>query len=311
MVDTNKTNNKLKHKPNFFIVGAPKCGTTALSVYLQTHPNIFITSPKEPHFFAEEFHIPKITTWSEYLSLFETVKPQHKIIGEASVHYLCSELALSKIYQYNPNAKIIVMLRNPVDLVYSYHSQLLYNIGDENESDFEKAWHLQSSRQQGKNMPPLCCSPATLQYKNIGALGTQMEKLFSVFPKEQIKVILFDDFKISTSSAYQEIITFLGVPNDHKTDFPQINKNKKHRNQLLGKLTQKTPKLLTATGKIFKQSLGIKSLGIIKKIRQTNQEEFERSPLDPKFRSYLVDEFKDEIVKLSDILNTDLSHWLR
>ena len=311
MVTTNKTDNKFKHKPNFFIVGAPKCGTTALSVYLQTHPNIFITLPKEPHFFAEEFHIPKITTWSEYLNLFEKVQPQHRVIGEASVHYLCSELALSKIYQYNPNAKLVAMVRNPVDLVYSYHSQLLYNIGEENEADFEKAWHLQTSRQQGQNMPPLCCSPATLQYKNIGALGTQVEKMFSIFPREQIKVILFDDFKTSTSSIYQEILTFLEVPNDGKTDFPQINKNRRHRISLLGKLTEKPPEVLTATVKSFKQSLGIESLGIVRKIRKINREEFERPPLDPKFRNYLVDEFKDEIVKLANVLNTDLSHWLR
>lgn len=311
MVKNNKLNNKLQHQPNFFIVGAPKCGTTALSVYLQTHPNIFITLPKEPHFFADEFHILQITTWSEYLSLFETVKAEHKAIGEASVHYLCSELALSKIYHYNPDAKIIAMLRNPIDLVYSYHSHLLYNIGDEDESDFEKAWHLQTSRQQGQNLPLLCCSPATLQYRNIGALGTQVEKMFSIFPREQIKVILFDDFKTSTQSVYEDVLTFLEVPNDNKIDFPQINKNSKHRIPFLGKLTEKTPKVLVAIGKIIKQSLGIKSLGIIKKIKKANLKEFERLPLDPNFRSYLVDEFKDEIVKLSDILNTDLSHWLR
>lgn len=308
---TNKINHKFKHKPNFFIVGAPKCGTTALSKYLQSHPDIFITSPKEPHFFAEEFYIPKITTWSEYLSLFKDVQPQHKVIGEASVHYLCSELALSKIYQHNPDAKIVAMLRNPVDLVYSYHSQLLYNIGEEDESDFEKAWHLQASRRQGQNMPPLCCSPATLQYKNIGSLGTQVEKMFLIFPKKQIKVILFDDFKSSTSSVYQDVLTFLNVPNDDKTDFHQINKNRKHRISFLGKLTEKPPEVLTETVKSLKQSLGIKSLGIVKKIRTINREEFERPPLDTKFRNYLVDEFKDEIVKLSNILNTDLSHWLR
>ena len=302
---------KHKNKPNFFIAGAPKCGTTALSQYLQSHPNIFISTPKEPHFFAEEFYIPQITTWSEYLSLFEDVQPQHKVIGEASVHYLCSELALSKIYQYNPDAKILAMLRNPVDLVYSYHSQLLYNIGEENEADFEKAWHLQTARQQGQNIPPLCCSPATLQYKNIGALGTQIEELFSIFPKQQIKVILFDDFKTSTQSVYEDVLTFLEVPNDNQTDFPQINKNRRHLIPFLGKLTEKPPAVLVATADRLKKILGIESLGIVNKIRNINREEFERPPLDPQFRSYLVDEFKDEVSKLSNILNQDLSHWLQ
>lgn len=304
-----KKPDNISHKPNFFIAGAPKCGTTALSEYLQSHPNIFITRPKEPHFFAEEFYIPEITTQSEYFSLFENVQPQHQAIGEASVHYLCSKSALAKIKQYNPDAKIVAMVRNPVDLVYSYHSQLLYNIGEEDETDFEKAWHLQEARAQGKNKPPLCKSPATLQYKNIGSLGTQIEKLFSLFPKEQVKVILFDDFKAATQSVYEDVLSFLEVSSDQKTDFPQINKNRKHRFAFLGKLTEKTPQTILDQTNRIKQSLGIKSFGIAKKVRNLNRVEFQRPPLNPQFRNYLVNEFKEEVVKLSNLLNTDLNHW--
>ena len=301
---------KADHKPNFFIAGAPKCGTTALSEYLQSHPNIFITLPKEPHYFAEEFYIPEITTQAEYFNLYKNVQPQHKVIGEASVHYLCSKLALSKIHQYNQDAKIVAMVRNPVDLVYSYHSQLLYNVGEENEADFEKAWHLQQAREQGKNMPPLCKSPATLQYKNIGSVGTQVEKLFSIFPSEQVKVILFDDFKASTQSVYEDVLSFLEVSNDHRTDFPQINKNRKHRFALLGKLTEKTPQAIVSQANRIKGSLGIKSFGIANKVRDLNRVEFQRPPLLPEFRSYLANEFKDEVLKLADLINKDLNHWL-
>ena len=203
------------------------------------------------------------------------------------------------------------MLRNPVDLVYSYHSQLLYNIGEEDETDFEKAWHLQNLREKGQNIPPLSRNPATLQYKNIGSLGTQIEKLLHIFPKEQVKIIIYDNFKDSTKSVYEEVLAFLEIPSDCRNDFPQINKNRKHRISLLGKFTEKPPKLLLDKTNQFKQLLGIKSLGIIKKIRNINREEFKRPPLNPKFRAFLVHEFTDEVNKLSDILNIDFSHWIK
>lgn len=297
------------NRPNFFLVGAPKCGTTALCVYLNTHPNVFLSKPKEPHFFAEEFRFPDMTTWDEYLALFADARSHHKVIGEASVHYLCSALAMDKIHEYDPKAKIIAMVRNPVDVVYSYHSQLLYNVGDENEEDFEKAWHLQNSRLEGKNLPPLSKNPATLQYKNIGSMGTQIEKLFSIFPQEQIKVIIFDDFKADTQGIYEEVLRFLDIPSNNKTDFSQVNKNKTHRLQLLSKITQKPPKLLVETSDKVKDVLGVQSFGVIRTLRNINKKEFKRPPLDPKFRALLVQEFADEVTKLSRLLNRDLSHW--
>ena len=201
------------------------------------------------------------------------------------------------------------MVRNPVDLVYSYHSQLLYNIGEEDESDFEKAWHLQELRKQGQNIPPLSRNPATLQYKNIGSLGTQIEKLLSIFPEKQIKIIVFDDFKASTKSVYKEVLSFLEISSDFKTDFPQINKNRKHRISFLGKLTEKPPNLLLEKAKQVKDFLGIKSFGVMNIIRNFNKKEFERPPLSPEFRNFLIKEFQSEVSKLSDILNLDLSHW--
>ncbi len=252
-----------------------------------------------------------MTTWEEYLRLFEDVKPEHQIIGEASVHYLCSELALSKIYQYNPDAKIITIISNPVYLVYSYHSQLLYNVGEEDEPDFEKAWHLQDLRKQGQSIPTLSRNPATLQYKNIGSLGTQIEKLLGIFPAKQVKVIVFEDLKASTKSVYEEVLAFLELFSDRKNNFPQINKNRKHRISLLGRLTEKPPKILVKKVDKFKRFFRIESLGIIDLIRNINREEFERPPLNSEFRDFLVDEFRTEINKLSNTLNVDLSHWLK
>lgn len=295
------------NQPNFFIVGAPKCGTTALSDYLSEHPNVYISAPKEPRFFAEYFQLPNIKTWDQYLSLFQNAEGK-LAIGEASVHYLCSSTAIEKIYQYKPDAKIIAMLRNPIDLVYSYHSQLFFN-QDEVEVDFEKAWRLQDARERGENLPPLAENPKALQYRMIGQLGSQVENLLSFFKPQQVKIILFDDFKTSTQSIYEEVLSFLNVPSDHRSHFPRINANKKYKVAWLALLTDRTPKVVLDGVKIAKQAVGVKSFGIANAVRQINNQEYQRPPLSPHFRSELIKEFQEEIDKLEKILNRDLSHW--
>lgn len=297
-------------KPNFFIVGAPKCGTTALSEYLKEHPNIYVSSPKEPHYFAEDFNRSGIATLEQYAMLFKESNDYHFAIGEASTHYLCSAVALKNIYQFHPQAKIIAMLRNPVDLVYSYHSQLVYNAGEE-ESNFEKAWHLQSERLAGNCIPPRCRNPKVLQYKLIGQLGSQVENLFSIFPQQQVKLILFDDFKIDTAKVYEDVLRFLNVPLDNRTEFPRINANKSHRIAALSVLTNQTPRQLVSIREVFKKIFGVKSFGILAKVRQLNSQELSRPSLNESFRLELINEFADEVEKLSIILNRDLSHWNR
>ncbi len=117
-------------KPDFFIVGAPKCGTTSLYHYLAQHPDIFTPTIKESYYFCPDItakihNKPKVNSLEEYLSLFED--SHGKICGEASVLYLVSEVAAQKIKDFNPNAKIIIMLREPVSLMYSLHSMKVAN----------------------------------------------------------------------------------------------------------------------------------------------------------------------------------------
>ena len=141
-------------KPNLFIVGAPRCGTTTLYHYLRQHPNIFMSGYKEPHYFGKDLRKNKklyFTNKEKYLDLF-TKGLGKKAIGEASSYYLFSSLAPKEIFQFNPRAKIIILLRQPTELLYSYHSQLLY-LGDECEKDFYKALNLENCRKKGKHLP--------------------------------------------------------------------------------------------------------------------------------------------------------------
>lgn len=297
-------------KPNFFIIGAPKCGTTALSDYLRTHPNIYFSEPKEPHYFAQDFEKYRLTkTSEEYLSLFIQTTPNHIAIGEGSVFYLFSSVALRKIYEFDPQAKIIVMLRNPVDLVYSFHSQQLFS-ADEDEPCFEKAWRLQKLRLQGKHIPKKNRHTIFLNYASVGRLGEQVDRLLTIFPFEQIKIICFEDFIMSTKKVYDDVINFLGVPNDNRTDFLRINENKNHKLQLVGNFSQKPPKFLSSLALKTKDILGIKRLYVLDTIRSLNTKTVAREPLSNDFRAELTEEFADDIKKLSQLLAKDLNHWL-
>src|SRR5215210_6007139 len=206
--DNSPDEDPLAVRPNFFIVGAPKCGTTALYEYLRPHPNIFMSELKEPHFFARDLGTyPKIKTLEDYTRLFEGATEEHLRVGEASVYYLRSAVAAANIREFNPAAKIIAMYRNPVDMVYSFHSQLLY-WSEEIEPDFETAWRLQERRSRGLDLPPRSRGAFLLQYADVGRFGSQTERLLSVFPPSQVKLILYDDFTASPQRIYDEVIAF-------------------------------------------------------------------------------------------------------
>jgi Sulfotransferase domain len=298
-------------KPNFFIVGAPKCGTTALFEYLRSHPNIFVPKVKEPHFFAKDLgSYPLIKTWEDYDQLFAGSTTEHLRVGEASVYYLRSETAIAGIHQFNPTARIIAMFRNPVDMVYSLHSQLLY-WSEETESDFETAWRLQARRSQGLDLPPTCREPFLVQYAQFGRFGTQTQRVLSTFPRKQVKLISYDDFAASPQSVYREVIDFLDIPHDNRTHFPRVNENKRASITWLRDVIRKPPAGLRATYHGLKHALGAERITALKdKIMAINTVKQHRPPLSPAFRAELVEAFRDEVALLSRIWGRDLSHWV-
>ncbi len=126
--------------PNFFIVGAPKSGTSALAKYLGEHPHVFMCSPKEPGFYSSDIGSePKYNSEDSYLKLFSAAREYHLAIGEASTQYLRSHAAAARIMTRYPNARLVVMLRHPIEVVQSWHSQLLLSYVEHTE-DFETAW---------------------------------------------------------------------------------------------------------------------------------------------------------------------------
>ena len=138
-------------KPSFFIIGAPKCGTTTLYYWLKEHDDIFMPETKEPHYFAQNLsdRYCRVRDEESYLNYFSNAK-NHQLCGEASVLYSFYPESIKSILEFNPEAKFIFMVRNPVSMVPSYHRQLINNL-EEDIEDFETAWNTQDNRKTPKN----------------------------------------------------------------------------------------------------------------------------------------------------------------
>ncbi len=299
-------------KPNFFIVGAPRCGTTALSFYLRNHPDIFISKPKELYYFAEDFpNIRVAKSIDQYLTFFQNCTEEHLAIGESSPMYLSSSVAISNIRNFDKNAKIIVMLRNPVDLVHSLHSKLKRHLF-EKYSNFETVWRLQNSNPEYLNISKTNYEPPFLRYSEIGKLGSQVEQVLEYFPRKQIKFIIFEDFTKSTKNIYEDVLSFLQVPSDGRSDFPVLNTNRQLEFPRLTYFfaTLEKSEVLHSSITFVKSLFGKKNASIVSKLSHRTIET-KRKPFKAEFRVELVGCFREEVEKLSTLIDTDLSYWLR
>ena len=297
--------------PNFFIVGAPKSGTTALSVFLSEHPQIFFSDPKEPEYFAKDLKKPQ--NWlcgkdfNEYQKLFESANEKHLVVGEGSVMYMFSKTAIREIYNFNPEAKLIIIVRNPLDLAYSFHEHLRFDF-EEDQGDFAKAWALQEKRKKGLNLPKNIRNPSYLQYGEVAMLGNQVEKVFNIFPSNQIKIIVYDDFIKSNRKEYLKVLKFLGVQDDKRKEFNRYNERLNHKWRGLSVFRRKLPKGMQNFIRVLNENLTKLPYG--ERIGFTNRTKINRKPLPQSLKREMSDFFRDDVKKLSKIINRDLNYWL-
>jgi hypothetical protein len=297
-------------KANFFIIGAPKCGTTALSNYLKKNPKIFITTPKEPNFFSDDFPgLRYVHSLNDYESLYNLKRNKYSAVGEASPIYIMSQVAAKKIHAYNSDAKIIVMLRNPMDMLISYHFQLVHSLF-EDQITIEEAWRLQGERSNGRCIPQHCREPKLLQYREIINFGDHLERLYQIFPREQVLVIFHEEMKISTEQIYLKTLNYLGVPHDGQNQFPVHNIAKTARWKWLNQqLHAPPPWAKKLMGRVSGTSFHDMIVGIHHRINTFNSESKRPDIPSPKFKAEIAEILYPQVEKLSGILNIDLNHW--
>jgi len=293
-------------RPDFFIVGAPKSGTTALYEYLKPHPDIFMPEMKDVSFFGSDlqFNMPRINL-KKYLAAYEPVRNE-KRVGEASVWYLYSKCAAAEIKEFSPSASIIIMLRNPVEMMYAQHSEFLYNC-NENISDFARALEAEAERKRGLRIPASAHLVQGLFYRDTARYSEQVARYLDRFGRANVHVIIFDDFKRDTQAVFRETLEFLNVDPDIPLKPRIVNPNKVVRSRRFQEFLASPPRrLIAAYEAITPNTMHGR---VHRLLRRLNTRYQQRPPLSPELRRRLQMEFAPEIQRLSDLLGRDLTNW--
>ena len=282
-------------KLNFFIIGAPKCGTTSLAAWLANHPQIFMSTPKEPHYFNTDYRVTGIRELDRYENLFRAATRDHFAVGEASVLYLLSDDAIPNILEYNNASKFIVCVRNPVEMAQSLHEQCVF-VGDEKNKNFKDAWYKQRSEWEQRGVCKIT------DYGPVCQLGWQIERLFARVPSNSIHVVIMDDLRLDARKEYLAVLKFLGVSDDGKTQFPVLNSAKKRIFPIVNQAAR-------LAGNV-KRRLGIvKGLGLLDAVGRINTHVRPRQKICDALEKELKSYFREDVRLLSDRLQRDLTHW--
>ena len=295
-------------RPDFFIVGTFKGGTTAMYEYLRAHPQIFMSVPKEPMYFGADL-TPRYRrmTQDEYLAMFKGVAESTRA-GEASPWYLYSTDAPREILDFQPEAKAIVLLRNPVDVMYAQHSQLVFN-QREDIADFGEALAAEEERRRGQRIPADALRPEALSYRHSVRFADQLRHWFEVFGRQRMHIIVFDDLIAEPREVYRKTLEFLGVDPSYEVDLSVYNPNRRARSGAIQRLIFAPPRPLRALfGKL-------RSLSFAHRLRDrlvsANSRKAARAEMDPQLRRSLTAEFAPQVAELGALIGRDLSAWSR
>ena len=287
-------------KVDFFIVGAPKAGTTSLYHYLNEHSEIEMSSQKEPDFFSDQslqkqklyYDKNRIDTLEKYNSLFE--KEDVILRGDSSVSYLFYEDVPHKIITYNPDAKIIIMLRNPIDRAFS-HYLMDYSLGLISES-FETIIQKQSKHKNANLFYQ--------QYIQVSEYSKQIKRYLEVFSKDNIHFIDYEDFKNDTSDVVNSVFLFLVVNDDFQPYLKKkYNTYTAPKNSLI--------RYVYSFVAFRKMVANILSKNLTKTIRNLFFTSGKKPNLPELTRNFLKKHFESDVRELSELLNKDFTKWIR
>jgi hypothetical protein len=309
--------------PNFMVVGAAKAGTTSIYQYLSQHPEVYLSPIKETNYFAkdipldkirkdyykggeldveayvdtdlsEQIHIAFVSQWEHYIKLYKNVRGE-KAIGEISNSYLYSQVAAREIHAVDPGMKIIMILRDPIKRAFSHYKMTL-RVGLVKDSFYEEVQRDYAAREKGFRVSHL--------YVEMGQYAAQVKRYLDTFPREQVRIYLFDDLKADAASVIDDMLRFLGVDPSQQVDTSfQANQASVPKNVQLVHFLRKTG-IRKLAKKISPRFVGEAA----KKVIYKDKDDLELTQRD---RDFLRPLFEQDIQELERILERDLSHWLR
>lgn len=296
-----------ERRPDFFIVGAPKCGTTAMATYLGEHPEIFMPVAKELHFFGSDLdYRRKRPTIAEYLDAFADAGDARRA-GEASIGYLYSVRAPAEILEFSPRADVLIMLRDPVEMIQSQHAQELF-MGHEEIDDVEEALAQEAERAKGRHIPEGSTAPYLLRYAWLARYADHVERYVSAFGRARVHITLFDDLRRDTAAAYADVVRFLGCDPGFIPDFPVVNQRKSARSRTLQRIVRDPPPIVRSIARrLLPLGARVRSRNTLYRL---NTREATVSPMGAALKAKLRAEFAPEVRRLEQVIGRDLGAWL-
>jgi hypothetical protein len=316
--------------PDFFIIGHAKCGTTAMYEMLRSHPQIYMPeykegSGKEPWFFSRDNPHPQehgersvqftgrhAMTFEQYLSLFAAARPDQRV-GEASTSYIWSSSAAARIAEVRPDARIIAILREPASFLRSLHMQLLVNY-HESERDFAKALALDDARREGKHIPSHSYWPQALIYSDRVRYVEQLRRYHEVFGREQVLVLIYEDFRADNEATVRGVLRFLEVDDSHPIQLvdanPSVSVRSRRVDDALRRLSAGRGPLPRLARSALRTVLPRGIAGAAARALRRGVVYGSPAPVEEAFQLELRRRFKPEVVALSEYLGRDLvSQW--
>jgi len=312
------------------IVGAPRCGTTSLAGFIRPHPEICFASVKEPHFFTQ-YDLTGLSddelrrrVEDHYLArYFADCRDDRPVLAEASVSYLYAPERIEPVLRLWPDAKFIIAVRDPLEMLPSLHQRLLY-LGDETVTDFARAWSLNSERAEGRSIPRTCVDPRWLRYDQAGRLGTYVENFFNAVGRERCLVVVFDDLIADPAAVHRQLLEFLDLSPQQAPDLGARRPSKSFRFGWLQRLLKRPPVATRAllAGEKYRQRVAAPKvkgpdsalvravLAGRKRLLRWNKVAAAPVVVPDWLRREISETLAGEIVLLSKLIGRDLGHWL-
>ncbi|MEO0794334.1 MAG: sulfotransferase [Verrucomicrobiota bacterium] len=296
-------------KTDFFLCGAPRAGTTSLYQWLNQHPGTFLPTLKEPQFFAGDLTVRsqrpvRIESTTDYAELYHGANPNQRS-GDGSTWYFLSPEAPRRIREHNPNANLIFILRDPADLVFSWHGLLLGHGGE--SLPFDEALQAQTDRRAGKYLPERLIPLEGLFYEDLGKYATILKRFYAQFEPDQVLVLFYEDLQSEPEELYRRVLRFLDLDDGFVPNFSIENERPNQREGWLKRWLNQPPAFIRRPlRRIVTPSIRTRLYQIL---WNANQSHTEKPTMPATIRAQLRQTWAKEIEELELMTGRDLSSW--
>ncbi len=288
-------------RPDTFVVGAAKCGTTTLYSRLAAHPDVFACPLKEPNFFGRDLPLSDRSE-QEYLDLFSGAREEARLL-EASAWYLRSATAAQEIASFSPQARVVVAVRNPVDMMFSLHGMRLFT-GEEDLEDFAEA--LERDGEPGRR-PPRAPFPPGVGYVDAATLSPQVARFLDVFGPERTHVVVFDDLRDDPEGTHAALLRFLDLDDTHRPGTTVEKQRSRSRSAVLRDVLRDPPgRALVRRAVPARLRTAVWRDGAWKLLYRLNAAPVAGARMDPELRARLLAQMRPEIDALGRLVGRDL-----